>query len=113
MWRLFDTIGQAEAYCRQCYVTMVRNHARTLTRQEMDDHWNLPTRARIPDLPDSHLVGSRFPIYGRCNGRWNSTSGYTTGWATPRETADNRWSVEAFDHNDPDATGTQPEWPVA
>lgn len=112
LWRVFPTVGQAEAYCRQCYVGMVRQRAATLTRQELDDHWNLPGKVRVPDLPDAQINGSRFPLYGRnqATGAWNATSGYTTAWAEPRQTADGDWAAQAIDPADPLAV-PEPTWP--
>jgi len=113
IWRVFLTEGQAIAYAAQCYVAMVRKHAEGLTRQEMNDHWNLPTRARIPDLPDHVIVGSRFPIYGRnaATGKFETEAGHTTAWCEPRETASGHWACPAYDPADPQAVA-EPEWPT-
>ena len=112
LWRVFDTQGQAQAYCAQCWVTMVRAHAATLTRQEMDDHWNLPTRAHIPDIPDVQINGQRFPIYCRnaLTGEWNTRDGFTRASADPRETAEGKWAVQCLDLNDPKGV-SEPTWP--
>lgn len=113
MWRVFDTVGQARAYNAQCFAALVRKHAATLTDQEMDDHWDLPKRARIPDLPDSALTGGRFPIYGRnqATGLFNTVSSFTRAWAEPRETADGRWAAPCLDPTDPEGV-PEPSWPA-
>lgn len=111
-YRVFDTLGQCNAYCAQMFVSMVRARAATMTRQELHDHWNLPTKARIPELPDHVITGSRFPLYGRnqLTREWNTTAGFTTAWDKPRETANGQWAAQALDPDDPDAV-PEPEWP--
>lgn len=112
-FRTFNTEADAVAYNDASFAALVRAHAAGLTNQEMDDHWNLPTKARIPDLPDEQLVGSRFPIYGRdgATGQFNTSSGFTTAWATPRLTAAGTWAVVAYDQADPLAV-PEPAWPA-
>lgn len=109
-WRVFALEADAVAYNDACFVALVRSHASTLTRQEMDDHWNLPTKARIPDLPDEQITGARFPIYGKRDGQWNTTYGYVTTWASVRATAAGTFAVQAYDPADPLAVA-EPAWP--
>ena len=111
-WRIYATQQACQQWCDQQYAAMVRERAATLDPQELVDHWDLPNRARIPDLPDSALVGSRFPLYGRnaASGAWNTTSGYTSAWAIPRETAAGDWAAECRDPQDP-AGQPEPTWP--
>jgi hypothetical protein len=112
LWRTFPTRQACQQWCDKEFVAMVRERATTMTRQELDDYWNLPAKARVSDLPDSALVGSRFPLYGRnaATGVWNATGGFTTAWDVPRETADGRWAAQCRDTNDPQG-GPEPKWP--
>lgn len=113
LWRIFVTEAGCQAWCDQQFVALARRRA-VESAGVLWDFMQGRRPVNVAQLPDAAITATRFPLMGRnaATGRWNTTSGFTTAWATAQPTADGRWAAPCLDPNDPNGQ-PEPAWPIS